>query len=116
MAKYFYRQLNNPRIKKITPSKSNIFALSTKKIVKFNGLDIVTYRWQGNNGKVLIIHGWEGRATNFESIIKELVNQRFDVTIFEGSSSIGGAWRFDRFGPKYSNIIYPLTAHEKKNF
>ena len=65
MAKYFYRQLNNPRIKKITPSKSNIFALSTKKIVKFNGLDIVTYRWQGNNGKVLIIHGWEGRATNF---------------------------------------------------
>ena len=86
MAKYFYRQLNNPRIKKITPSKSNIFALSTKKIVKFNGLDIVTYRWQGNNGKVLIIHGWEGRATNFESIIKELVNQRFDVTIFDAPS------------------------------
>ena len=72
MAKYFYRQLNNPRIKKITPSKSNIFALSTKKIVKFNGLDIVTYRWHSKNGKVLII--------------KELVNQRFDVTIFDAPS------------------------------
>ena len=53
MANHFYHQLNNPRIKKITPSKSNIFALSTKKIVKFNGLDIVTYRWPGKNRKVL---------------------------------------------------------------
>ena len=73
-------------IKKITPSKSNIFPQATKKIVRFNGLDIVTYSWQGNNRKVLIIHGWEGRATNFESIIKELVNQRFDVTIFDAPS------------------------------
>ena len=86
MANHFYHQLNNPRIKKTTLSKSNIFLQATKKIVKFNGLDIVTYRWQGNNGKVLIIHGWEGRATNFESIIKELVNQRFDVTIFDAPS------------------------------
>ena len=86
MANYFYYQLNNPRIKKITPSKSNIFAQTTKKIVRFNGLDIVTYRWKGNNGKVLIIHGWEGRATNFESIIKELINQRFDVTSFDAPS------------------------------
>ena len=45
-----------------------------------------------------------------------LKKKNFDVTIFEGSSSIGGAWSFDRFGPKYSNIIYPLTANEKKIF
>ena len=86
MANHFYHQLNNPRIKKITPSKSNIFPQATKKIVRFNGLDIVTYSWQGNNRKVLIIHGWEGRATNFESIIKELINKRFDVTSFDAPS------------------------------
>ena len=86
MANHFYYQLNNPRIKKITPSTSNIFTQATKKIVSFNDLDIVTYCWPGKNRKVLIIHGWEGRATNFESIIKELVNQRFDVTIFDAPS------------------------------
>ena len=86
MANHFYHQLNNPRIKKTTLSKSNIFPQATKKIVRFNDIDISTYHWQGNNRKVLIIHGWEGRATNFESIIKELVNQRFDVTIFDAPS------------------------------
>ena len=66
MANHFYHQLNNPRIKKTTLSKSNIFPQATKKIVRFNDIDISTYHWQGNNRKVLIIHGWEGRATNFE--------------------------------------------------
>ena len=46
----------------------------------------MTYRWPGNYRKVLIIHGWEGRATNFESIIKELINKRFDVTSFDAPS------------------------------
>ena len=86
MANHFYHQLNNPRIKKAALSKSNIFLRATKKIVKFNCLDIVTYRWPGKNRKVLIIHGWEGRATNFESIIRELINKRFDVTSFDAPS------------------------------
>lgn len=36
------------------------------------------------------------------------------VTIFEKSKSLGGAWQFDKGGAKFSNIIYPLNAKEKK--
>ena len=34
-----------------------------------------------------------------------LKSKNYDVTIFEGSNNIGGAWGEDEFGSKYSNII-----------
>ena len=36
------------------------------------------------------------------------------ITIFEKSKNLGGAWQFDKGGAKFSNIIYPLNAKEKK--
>ena len=45
-----------------------------------------------------------------------LKSKNYDVTIFEGSNNIGGAWGEDEFGSKYSNIIFPLSVKEKKIF
>jgi len=86
LAKKFYYELNNPKIRKITTTESKIFSKASEKIRKFNHLDINTFHWPGEKGKILIIHGWEGRATNFESIIKELVKEGFDVSIFDAPS------------------------------
>ena len=45
-----------------------------------------------------------------------LKSKKFDVTIFESSNNIGGAWALDGMGSKYSNIISPLSKSEKKIF
>ena len=45
-----------------------------------------------------------------------LRSKNYDVTIFEGSNNIGGAWGEDDFGSKYSNIIFPLSVKEKRIF
>ena len=42
-----------------------------------------------------------------------LKSKKFNVTMFESSNSIGGAWGNDKLGPKFSNIIYPLSAKER---
>jgi len=45
-----------------------------------------------------------------------LEKKKYDITIFEKSKNIGGAWGVDKSGSKYSNIIYPLSKNEHKIF
>ncbi len=39
-----------------------------------------------------------------------------EVTIFEKSNNLGGAWAIDKKGPKFSNLVAPLTNKEKKYY
>ena len=41
---------------------------------------------------------------------KKIVKLQF----LKKSKNLGGAWQFDKGGAKFSNIIYPLNAKEKK--
>ena len=47
--------------------------------------DIIGYRWnKGGQRKVLILHGFESTAVNFESYIQPLIKKGYEVLAFDG--------------------------------
>jgi len=50
----------------------------------FDSYDIIGYRWnKGGNKRVLIIHGFESTAVNFERYIHPLVSKGYEVLAFD---------------------------------
>lgn len=95
-----YTVMTNPRVRKLRDFEEHVLNEAERKCIPFKGFEIQTYRW-GNPGDktALMVHGWEGQAGNFGSIIPELVNQGFQVVAYDapahGRSSKGKTNMFD---------------------
>jgi pimeloyl-ACP methyl ester carboxylesterase len=83
---FAYQQLSNPQIKKLRPNELSVLDRSEKEKFTFGDFEIQTYKWQGGDKKVLLIHGWEGQAGNFAELIEKLVANHFTVYAFDGPS------------------------------
>jgi len=55
---------------------SDLKIQSINKVIKY-------YHWNGNGPKVLLVHGWSGRATNLYKIINHLYKKGFDIHAFD---------------------------------
>ena len=51
--------------------------------IKSLGRTICCYHWKGRGTKVMFVHGWSGRATNFYKIIEALIGLNCDVYAFD---------------------------------
>ena len=56
--------------------KSSVHIKSIYKSVCF-------YRWPGKGPKIVLLHGWSGRASNFFKIIEALIREDYDVYAFD---------------------------------
>ena len=56
--------------------------ISTVKIKEI-GKEIKLYRWKGKGPKILLVHGWSGRATSMYFIIQKLIENNYDVYSFD---------------------------------
>ena len=56
--------------------------ISTVKIKEI-GKEIKLYRWKGKGPKILLVHGWSGRATSMYFIIEKLIENNYDVYSFD---------------------------------
>ncbi len=65
----------------------------------FKSFKIAEYTWGFGPKKALLIHGWEGRASNFAALIPILVDAGYTVTAFDapshGESSQASTTLFD---------------------
>lgn len=63
---------------------SPVFREAEELCFRFDQYDITGYRWnKGGTKKVLIIHGFESTAVNFERYIHPLVNKGYEVLAFD---------------------------------
>ena len=44
---------------------------------------VCCYRWKGSGPKILLVHGWSGRATQFSVIIEKLQEMDYDIYAFD---------------------------------
>ena len=51
--------------------------------IPIRGSDIVTYHWGRGERAVLLLHGWQGRASQFAPLVRELVAEGFRVASFD---------------------------------
>ena len=67
--------------------KTEISIIKSSKIstvkIKEIGKEIKLYRWKGKGPKILLVHGWSGRATSMYFIIQKLIENNYDVYSFD---------------------------------
>ncbi|GLI27370.1 alpha/beta hydrolase [Agromyces rhizosphaerae] len=63
------------------------------------GTDVVAYEWGSGDDVVLLVHGWQGRASQFGAMVRELRAEGFRVVAFDapahGESDGSGAYVID---------------------
>jgi pimeloyl-ACP methyl ester carboxylesterase len=86
--------------------------------------EIAVYRWGNEGRRILLVHGWGGKAAQFFAFVEALRNHGFSVIAFDapahGSSSGGFAsgpafaraarMVADRHGPVYALVAHSLGA------
>lgn len=92
--------MSNPRFRKLRESEEKVLNESIVKSIKFRNFEIIQYKWGTENNKIaLLIHGWEGQAGNFASIIQNLTDNGYQVIAYDapshGRSSKGNTNMFE---------------------
>ncbi len=82
-AKLAYHFMSNPRFKKPRAFEKDIIQKATQSTIKYEQYDIAVYKWGDGNRKVLLVHGWEGRASNFGAIIPLFLDKGYQVISFD---------------------------------
>lgn len=61
--------------------------------VTVNGKRVQTYQWGHGTDVVLLVHGWRGRASQYASLVRELVAEGFTVVSFDAPANGDSAGR-----------------------
>ena len=68
-----YGYFSEPRDGKLIPEKlPQILKEATLEIINHNNHYFQTYTWQGNDHKILLVHGWESNASRWEKLLRFL--------------------------------------------
>ncbi|MCI4670094.1 MAG: alpha/beta hydrolase [Bacteroidia bacterium] len=83
---FAYKQLMNPQVRKLREREMEVLDSASSKMVDFKDFQLKTYSWGQSSKRVLLIHGWEGQAGNFASLIPKLREVGFEVMAFDAPS------------------------------
>lgn len=61
----------------------NIMNKSQREFITINDLKVTTYQWGNSDKVILLLHGWESRASRFYAFIKELMENGYQVISFD---------------------------------
>lgn len=70
-AKKALKLFTTPRKGKITEKQAEFLGTSFKEEFYLDGVSIMTYRWLGNKGTILLAHGWESNAARWKKVIQQ---------------------------------------------
>lgn len=78
--------MTNPQQRKIRTFEKDILTLAKIDRISFKQFSIATYEWGEGDTSILLVHGWEGRASNFGKIIPLLLKKGYKVKSFDAPS------------------------------
>ena len=58
-----------------------------------SGVDVVVYEWGAGNRTVVLAHGWDGRASQFATLVRELIAEGYRVVAFDAPAHGDSAGR-----------------------
>lgn len=85
-AKLAYYYISNPQVSKFRDFEKPIVNEAKRSFIKYKHFDIAVYEWGKGDKTALLVHGWEGRASNFGAIIPKLVENGYKVISFDAPS------------------------------
>jgi pimeloyl-ACP methyl ester carboxylesterase len=69
----------SPRKGRYTEDQRHSISSALFEELKFDNLDIATYRWYGKNKTVLLAHGWESNTSRWDYILKDLKAKDYNI-------------------------------------
>lgn len=76
-----------------------------------HGVDVTVYEWGSGTETVVLAHGWSGRASQFATLVRELVAEGFRVVAFDapahGDTAGRGTYLVD-----WTDILSQLTRRQ----
>ncbi|WP_406277572.1 alpha/beta hydrolase [Embleya sp. NBC_00896] len=64
-------------------SERGLFAAARTERIKVGGKSAVTYRWGGGERPVVLVHGWQSRASRFADFVPGLIERGHSVIAFD---------------------------------
>lgn len=87
VSKIAYKFMSNPRTRKLRKSEEKVLNESSINNIKYLNFEIAKYEWGIENTKIaLLVHGWEGQAGNFASVINVLTKNNYKVIAYDAPS------------------------------
>lgn len=80
--------------------------------LNFNGNAIKVFEW-GDGPLVLLVHGWSGRALQFDSLIRTLLTKGYKVVAFDHKGHGESSTRFSSF-PEIVRSTELVASHYRK--
>ena len=111
VAELGYKKFNNPQSAKYRDFEKTMDDEAVKSTIEFKGKNIAIYTWGDGEKKALLIHGWEGRATNFGKLIPILVSKGYQVIGFDAPSH----GRTDKFKNSFATFEHLATFMLEQN-
>lgn len=96
---------------RMRPHEKKMLDIAEKSNHSYQNKNIVLYRWGNGKTKILMVHGWEGHAGNFASII-EFFQSKGDFTLYAFDGPSHGA---SEKGPTSSFAFIGLVEHFVKS-
>ena len=96
-----------PRKGKLNEQHKKVLKDVQQDILKYDGMDIMTYHWKGKRDTVLLVHGWESNTARWKKLIKSLLKDNYNIVALDGPAH--GASGSDTFNAilyaEFINIV-----------
>lgn len=105
---------SKPQKGKVSPNQNSFLSSAEINILNFQGNDIMAYHWPGENGCVLLAHGWESNSTRWEKLVARLQEKNIgSVALDAPAHGASGGRSFQAI--LYANFINVVAQHYQVN-
>ncbi|WP_378185383.1 alpha/beta fold hydrolase [Aquimarina sp. W85] len=72
-----------PRKGAVLPDQVDFLDAAEDEIVTVNDIFLQTYRWQGTEDTILLVHGWESNTHRWKKLIQTLQKEKYTIIAFD---------------------------------
>jgi len=111
-----YQFFSEPREGRLSlKNLPEILQEATLEVIEHNGHYLQTYVWQGNENKILLIHGWESNASRWEKLLLFLKKSGSTIIAIDGPAhGLSSGKEFNV--PTYAEFINVVSEKYKPKF
>lgn len=89
-----------PRKGLVNSYQASFLNTAKKEQLNYNGLSIMTYKWNGHDKTVLLSHGWESNASRWKKLIEKLQELNYNIVALDAPA------HGDSESKKFNAVLY----------
>lgn len=96
---------STPRRPKLKEAENDFLSTAYREDVKYEDLNIMTYRWIGNKETILLAHGWESNSYRWKPLIEILKTRDYSIVALDAPA------HGNTNGKSFNALLYSECIH-----